>query len=292
MKVMKALKTMKAKGVIKASNVKQGPAAVGKFAKAVAVSKRPAGADVNAVDHEKPATKSKIKPQDEKSLAAERKLTLTALKLADLDELHKKNALGTDPVKDVVARAREEFNSQPLPELKAICGKKELKVGGTKSDLVQRLLDHAKEELKISMVQALLVFEANARKEAREQEAKAREEARAHAAKVREVVSKIKKDVGTKTGDELKQLLTGYGLKLTGSKNEKVDRIVARQQEDGEVEKILAAMTRDARKQELLAMDTTALMDMCAKTKGVLEDRLVKEIMVDRLVLSEPMARA
>merc|ERR1712003_403346 len=100
-------------------------------------------------------------------------------------------------------------------------------------------------------------------------------------------MGKMKKDVRTKTSDELKQLLTGYGLKLTGSKNEEVDRIVARQQEDGEVEKILAAMTRDARKQELLAMDTTALMDMCAKTKGVLEDRLVKEIMVDRLVLSD-----
>merc|ERR1712187_94874 len=172
------------------------------------------------------------------------------------------------------------------------CSKKELKVGGTKGDLIQRLLDHAKEELKTSMVQALLIFEANARKQAREQEAKVREEARVHAAKVREVVSKMKKDVSTKTGDELKQLLKGYGLKLVGSKHEKVDRIVARQQEDGEVETILAAMARDARKQELLSMDTPALMDICAKTKGVLEDRLVKEILVDRLLLSDTKARA
>merc|ERR1712014_158838 len=98
------------------------------------------------------------------------------------------------------------------------------------------------------------------------------------AAKVRDVVSKMKKDVGSKTG---------YGLKLGGSKTEKIDRIVARQKEDGEVDKILAGMARDARKQELLSMDSTALMDMCAKTKGVLEDRLVKEIMVDRLLLSD-----
>merc|ERR1712190_180883 len=148
--------------------------------------------------------------------------------------------------------------------LKEICGKKELKVGGTKGELVERLLGYAKEELKTSMVQALLVFEANARKLAHEQEVKAREEARVHAAKVRDVVSKMKKDVGSKTGDELKQLLTGYGLKLGGSKTERIDRIVARQKEDGEVEKILAGMARDARKQELLSMDSTALMDMCA----------------------------
>merc|ERR1711879_691865 len=212
---------------------------------------------------------------------------LTALKLADLEELHKSNALGTESVKDVVARAKEELNSKQLPELKEICGKKALKVGGTKGELVERLLGYAKDELKTSMIQALLVFEANARKLAREQEAKAREEARVHAAKVRDVVSKMTKDVGSKSGDELKQLLTGYGLKLGGSKTEKVDRIVARQKEDGEVEKILAGMARDAWKQELLSMDSTALMDMCSKTKGVLEDRLVKEIMVDRLLLSD-----
>merc|ERR1712176_173700 len=105
-------------------------------------------------------------------------------------------------------------------------------------------------------------------------------------------MGKMKKDVRTKTSDELKQLLTGYGLKLGGSKNEKVDRIVARQQEDGEVEKVLAAMARDVRKQELLSMDTSALMEMCAKTKGVLEDRLVKEIMVDRILLNDTKVRA
>merc|ERR1711972_122695 len=284
--------TMKAKRIIKTGKMNQATVALGKFAKTVAISKRPAGVDVNADEVQKSAKKIKVTPQDEKSLAAERKLTLTALKLAALDELHKKNALGTEAVKDVVARAKEELNSNPLPELKETCGKKELKVGGAKGDLVQRLLDHAKEELKTSMVQALLIFEANARKEAREQEARAREEARQHAARVREVVSKMKKDVGSKTGDELKQLLTGYGLKLGGSKNEKVDRIVARQQEDGEVEKILAAMARDVRKQELLSMDTPVLMDMCAKTKEVLEDRLVKEIMVDRLLLSNTKACA
>merc|ERR1711972_642203 len=279
--------TMKAKRIIKTGKMNQATVALGKFAKTVAISKRPAGVDVSADELQKSAKKSRVTPQDEKSLAAERKLTLTALKLPDLDDLHKKNALGTEAVKDVVARAREELSSKQLPELKETCGKKELKVGGSKGELVQRLLDHAKEELKTSMVQALLIFEANARKEAREQEARAREEARQHAARVREVVSKMKKDVGPKTGDELKQLLTGYGLKLGGSKTEKIDRIVARQKEDGEVDKILAGMARDARKQELLSMDSTALMDMCTKTKGVLEDRLVKEIMVDRLLLSD-----
>merc|ERR1712048_862975 len=119
------------------------------------------------------------------------------------------------------------------------------------------------------------------------QEAKAREEARAHAAKVRGVVLNMNKQVAAKTGDELKQLLTGYGLKSGGSKDEKVERIVARQQENGEVDKVLAAMARDERKQELLSMDTTVLMEMCSKAKEILGDCLVKEILVDRLLSSE-----
>merc|ERR1712050_624104 len=134
----------------------------------------------------------------------------------------------------LVARTEEELRSKQLPELKELCGKKELKLSGSKPDLVQRLLGQAKEDLKAGMVQALLVFEANARKEALLQEAKAREEARAHAAKVRGLVLNMKKEVAAKTGDELKELLTGYGLKLGGSKDEKVKRIVERQQENGE----------------------------------------------------------
>merc|ERR1712113_259675 len=137
------------------------------------------------------------------------------------------------------------------------------------------------------MVQSLLAFESNARKLAREQEEKAREEARLRAVKVREIVSVMRREVGFKTGDEIKQLLTNYGLKLGGTKDEKVNRIVQRQREDGRVETALAESAREARKQELLSLDATALVELCIKAKGVLDDRLVKEIMVDRLLSSE-----
>jgi len=287
---MKVMKTMKVKQVLKAEVAmkvvkKKKTLAVGRFAKSVAAPKRKEELDKNAGKQENPAKKIKVKPQDEKTLAAERKIALTAMKLADLEELHKTNAIEAEAVKVFVSRTKEEFTAEGLPDLKELCGKKELKVGGTKGDLVQRLLDHAKEDLKAKMVQSLLAFEANTRKEAREKEAKAREEARLHAIKVREVVSGLKKEVATKTNDELKEILTGYGLKAGKSKDEKVERVVERQREDGEVEKVLVARARDERKQQLLSTSTASLIEMC--TKEVLEDRLVKEIIVDRLLLSE-----
>merc|ERR1712083_832850 len=107
------------------------------------------------------------------------------------------------------------------------------------------------------------------------------------AVKVREIVFEMKREVGSKTGDELKQLLTNYGLKLGGTKDEKVNRIVECQREDGKVETALAEIAREARKQELLSLDATVLVELCLKAKGVLDDRLVKEIMVDRLLSSE-----
>jgi len=302
MKVMKAKQVVKTRGILKVGKEMEAKKAqlsvkkemtvkktvpVGKFAKTEAASKRKAEVKANASEPESNEKKIKVKPQDEKTLVAERKIALTGMKLADVEELHKTSALGTEPVKEVIARIKEELNAKQLPDLKALCAKKDFKVGGSKPELVQRLLDDAKEVLKTSMIQALLDFEAKARKEAKEQEAKAREEARLRAVKAREVVTKLKKEVAAQTNDELKEVLTSYGLKTSGSKDEKVDRIVARQREDGKVEKVLAAMACEERKNELLTMDTSALMELFGKNKEVINDRLVKEIIVDRLVSSE-----
>jgi len=260
---------------------------LGKFAKTVVSLKRKSAVEATVAEQESTPKKIKSTPLDEKTLSSERKVALSAMKLAEVEKLHKSAGLVSESVKEVMTRAKDELSSKQLPDLKDLCGKKELKVGGAKADLVQRLLDYAMEDFKTNMVQALLTFESNARKLAREQEAQAREEARLHAVKVREIVSTMKKEVSSKTGDEIKQVLTNYGLKLGGSKDEKVDRIVERLREDGQVETALAALAREARKQQLLSMDAMALVELCTKAKGLFEDRLVKEILVDRLVASE-----
>ena len=82
-------------------------------------------------------------------------------------------------------------------------------------------------------------------------------------------------------------LLREYGLKVSVSKAENVERVVERQREDGEVEKILAARASLARKQELSSMDAKTLAKECAKTEEVLEDSLFKQMMLDRLLVSE-----
>jgi len=258
----------------------------GKFAGRVADSKRKSKDAEAATQRSIRATKKSnlASAQEQKAKVAERKANVSAMKLADLDKLHKSCELGTKPVREVLSKTKEELNGLQLPDLKKRCTKKDLKVGGSKGQLVQRLLDHASECLKATMVQAVFDFEAARRKDELAKEAKAREEALAREAKVRVVVSQLKKEVASKSNDELKQLLTGYGLKVGGSKDERIARIVERQRVDGKVETVLASMAREDKKKELLAMDTAALMAICEKTKEVLDDRLVREIIVDRLV--------
>jgi hypothetical protein len=190
-----------------------------------------------------------------------------------------------------VARAKEKLTSKPLRELKEFCSKKKLVVCGTKGEVVKRLLGHAKKILKTKMVQAGLISEGTAhrhgRKHARKQETQARAEARERKKKVYSAVSKLRRHAGAKTVDALKVLLRGYGLKVSGTKDEQVERVVERQREDGEVEKILAGRSSLARKQVLSSMDAAALVKECAKAKDVLKDGLFKQMMLDRLFLSE-----
>lgn len=217
--------------------------------------------------------KKPIKVLDEKSLAKQRAAELTRLTLADLEKLHLSKALGTEPVASVIARSKDNLGSKQISELKEFCEKKQLKVGGTKGELIERLLDCEKGDLKVEMAKTLVSFEA-----------KARADARANELKAREIVNQMRKDIGSKTNQELKDICVSKGLKPGASKKDRVERIVSRAREDGEVEKVLAAKARDERRDELHALDEKALMELCHK-RGV--NPLVKAIMVDRLLLSE-----
>jgi hypothetical protein len=115
-------------------------------------------------------------------------------------------------------------------------------------------------------------------------EAKGRENIRRHKANFRDVLGKKREEFSGKKNKELKELLQAYALQTGGTKPERVERLLATWQEQGEIEKVLAGMAFQVRKVELNAMDKHALYELCRK-KGV--DALSKEVLVERLLVHE-----
>merc|ERR1740121_1477794 len=134
------------------------------------------------------------------------------------------------------------------------------------------------------MIERLLDFEAKARETARVLEAKEKEAARVHAEKVKSVVKKMRDELNAKGNDELKDMCRSRTLALGGSKVDKVARLLEVAEKAGEVQKVLDQMAVDERRAELLAMSKDVVLELCQRG-GV--DPLVKEVMVERLILSE-----
>merc|ERR1711972_782351 len=108
------------------------------------------------------------------------------------------------------------------------------------------------------------------------------EEARAKEAKVREVTAKMKKEKSHMSAQELKDALLKKGLKTGGAKTEMIERLIECAREEGEVDRTIALLAREEKREELLSMHKDALIELCTKS-GV--DPIVKEVMVDRLLL-------
>jgi hypothetical protein len=258
---MKAKTVMKAKRIAPA-NSKMVKVMNGKNAKAKLVKGKIA----------KIAKAGKTNKQlDEKQIQNQRKVELQAMKLAELEPLHVSKGLAAASVKEFAAKAKGEFLSKQLAELKDACWNKSLLVGGSKEDLAKRLVEASKEELRISMIEDIV-----------RQEAGDREAARLKEAKVREVMAKMKKEKSTLSVQELKDALLQKALKTGGAKTEMINRLVARAREEGEVDRAVVCLEREAKREELLSMNKDALIELCAKS-GV--DPVAKEIMVDRLLL-------
>lgn len=233
--------------------------------------------------------------QEEQAYVGYTKKKLMALTLPTLEKIYKKykkNAVGTEPVNDTLAQSKEEFISKKQLELKKVCSKKELTVGGTKRVLVKRLIGKERESLKAKMVQAILIFDGRARSKARKQEAEERAEAQRQKQKVYNAATKLKQQVVAKTGVELKKDLKKYGLKTSGTKDEQVERVVAKQREEGEVERIVLKRDARARRQELQSMTPGALIAECKKAEDVLQDDVLKRVMLDRLLSKEAKKNA
>merc|ERR1712060_901105 len=158
----------------------------------------------------------------------------------------------------VVASREKELKSMDAPSLKNLVLSKHLNAGN-KADNIAAVLDA----------------------EAKEREAVAKKLKDAQA-----IASKMKADFAAKGNAELKELCQTKGLKLGGTKDEKVERVFQHAKDSGDVERALAAMEKEKRAAELVAMDKAALFSMCNRM-GV--DALNKEMMIERIVAHEPL---
>lgn len=158
--------------------------------------------------------------------------------------------------KNMDAQRRKDLKSMKLMRIKEMTTLKGLDVG-TKEQMIESI---------ISL------------------ETKSRENIRKHKANVRNVIERKREEFAGRTNKQLKELLQAYALSTGGTKPERVERLLATWQEQGEIEKVLAGMAFQARKVELNAMDKQSLYELCRK-KGV--DALSKEVLVERLLVHE-----
>lgn len=114
-----------------------------------------------------------------------------------------------------------------------------------------------------------------------------RQEKLAQETRVREVMSRRRAELNALSPGDLKELHASMGLKGGGSKSEKVERMLAHAQENGEFERILADQARELRKEQLISMDKSILAKLCESARI---DPVMKEVMVERILAHEAYA--
>merc|ERR1712039_35350 len=152
--------------------------------------------------------------------------------------------------------------------------KNELKVMGAK-ELKQLLATHGLEAPgKVpDMVNAILKYEQ-----------RVQEEIRAYEAKVRDLTEQRKDEFERMSLTDLKQLLVAKGLKAGVSKTDRAQRLAEEAQKDGSIAKKVSQITRVERKEELLKMDKSAVLDLCHELEV---DPVLKDVMVQRIISYE-----
>merc|ERR1719277_2157298 len=117
-----------------------------------------------------------------------------------------------------------------------------------------------------------------------EHDEKARKELEGHEAKAEEVEAQKREELQARGANELKEMCAAKGLRLGKNGDERVDTLLEAARADGEIDKLVSSKLRDARKEELLAMDKEALKALCDPA-GV--DVLVKDVVVERILSYE-----
>merc|ERR1712232_90059 len=206
----------------------------------------------------------------EEKLASKRK-ELKALSVDDLKAaLEEKGMEPCGKKDDMIEAMSTEFRREQevvlrKAELKAL-GTEELKVIVTKKGL-------AGGSGRDAMVKAILADEA-----------KCRAELDAFNTKAAEVVAKKKIEFDAKSASALKELCVSKALAVGGGKEQLVQRLLEEVQESGEIDKAVTVITKNTRKEELMALDKPSVLNLCESTGA---DPLVKDIIVERIIARE-----
>lgn len=157
---------------------------------------------------------------------------------------------------ETLAARKKELKATSLEQLKELVASKGLKTG-KKEDMVQAVLH---------------------------QEARARHEVLERQARMRAVVVSKKSELEALPLPELQQLCKASGIMGQPTKQVRIEQLLAQWQADDGVDKALAKLARDAREEQLVSTDKSALRKLCERI-GV--DPLVKEVMVERIIRKE-----
>jgi len=158
---------------------------------------------------------------------------------------------------DAAAEKKAKLKALSLEDLRSLASKQSVATSNKQDAMVDDLLAH---------------------------EAKMHEKMRAFETRVNEALARKQKELETKTGSELKELCLSKHLKAGLSKEDRVERLVEELRSSGELDKITAADMAVARREELLATDKQAVLQIC-DALGV--DALNKEFMIECLMTHE-----
>jgi hypothetical protein len=175
--------------------------------------------------------------------------------------------------KKTIKKGSEVADTEQDLEATVASRKKELK-GMAAADLKTLVLSKGLEAgAKADNVEAVLALEA------RERAAEARK-----LEELQGIERKRREEFASMQNADLKALCEKKGLKQGGTKDCKIERLLAKAKEDGEIDEAYNAMAREARRSNLMSMDKEAVLEECARL-GV--DPLVKEVMVERILFRE-----
>ncbi|CAK0800440.1 unnamed protein product [Prorocentrum cordatum] len=188
---------------------------------------------------------------------------------------------------------RKELQAKSVEDLKKLLAKKGQEATGKKHELVEALMTITSQEEALAARRAKLRalgldelhkllserrVEAPKRKDAMigailEHDEKARRELEVHRARAEEVEAQKREE-----------MCAARGLRLGRSGEERVAALLEAARAEGEIDKLVSSRLRDARREELLAMDKEALKTLC-DAAGV--DVLVKDVVVERILSHE-----
>jgi len=253
----------------------------------------------------RPSSELKMVPEDEAPKTAKKTDMVDALLANEVQRKKEKEIKKQE--EELAENRRKELRAMSVDELKKQLTTKGLDAAGKKDELIEAVFNlRSREEavlakkadmkaygleklraiLKLNQIDAGKSQINDVVNLLLEHEEKVHENARLYEGKVVELLAKQKEELESKSAAELKEMCTAKGLKSGVGKDVHVERLLEEAKLSGlaDVEKVLAMHARNARKEELSAMDTPALLHLADKMSI---DTLMKEVMVERVLAHE-----